>query len=137
MNTICVEIVIPQLAEKGGLDRILNDFAEYVSQKEDFELRFVQLVDTGLVWWNDVCSVVNLCKAGENPSFMDTAAAYANYLETAMEKPDVILATGWPVTITILREALRRTGLKILLIGYPHMTFQEGQEHGVGTIQDL
>jgi UDP-D-galactose:(glucosyl)LPS alpha-1,6-D-galactosyltransferase len=51
------------------------------------------------------------------------------------ETPDVILATGWPVTITIVRGALRRTGLNALLIGYPHMTFREGQEHGVGGIQ--
>lgn len=132
MKQLLVEIVIPQLAEKGGLDRILNDFAEYVSQKEDFELRFVQLVDTGLVWWNDACPIVNLCKASENPSFMDTAVAYANYLESLEETPDVILATGWPVTITIVREALKRTGLRIPLVGYPHMTLQEGEETGVG-----
>ena len=130
-----VEIVIPQLAEKGGLDQIINDFAEYVSAKNDMELRIMQLVDTGLVWWSETCSVTSLCKAADNPSFMDTAEAYASYLESAPEKPDVILATGWPVTITIVREALRQTGFKILLIGYPHMTFQEGQDNGVGGIQ--
>lgn len=137
MSKIQVEIVIPQLAEKGGLDQIINDFYEYVSLKEDMELHIVQLVDTGLVWWNELCPVANLYKAAENPSFMDTAEAYADYLESAEKKPDVILATGWPVTITIVREALRRTGQRILLIGYPHMTLQEGQETGVGGVACL
>lgn len=136
-SALNIEIVIPQLAEKGGLDRIINDFAEYVSAKNDMELCIVQLVDTGLVWWSETCSVISLCKAADNPSFMDTAEAYASYLESAPEKPDVILATGWPVTITIVREALRQTGLKILLIGYPHMTLQEGEETGVGGVSCL
>lgn len=61
-SALNIEIVIPQLAEKGGLDQIVNDFADYVKAKNDMELRIVQLVDT--------------------------AESYAAYLESAEIKPD-------------------------------------------------
>ncbi len=98
------------------------------------DLRIIQLVDTGLKWWNDACTVSSLCEAEMNPSFMDTVEAYASYLKSVPIKPDVILATGWPVTITIVREALKRIGEKISIVGYPHMTLQEGEKTGVGGV---
>lgn len=134
---IKVEMVIPQLAEKGGLDKIINAYVDYLLNNEDIELRVVQLVDSGLVWWNGNCSVESLYKVKDNPSFMDSAEAYAEYLEQTKIKPDLILATGWPVTITIVREALRRTGFQIPLIGYLHMTLKESEKTGVGGVSCL
>lgn len=137
MKRIFVEMVIPQLAEKGGLDRIINEYARFLSEKDDMELRIVQLVDTGLQWWEDDCPIISLCDTADNPSYMDTAEVYASYLESVSRKPDVVIATGWPITITIVRQALRISELQVPLVAYPHMTFQEASEHGVGDISCL
>ncbi|MCR4798303.1 MAG: glycosyltransferase [Lachnospiraceae bacterium] len=134
IKSLYVEMVIPQLAEKGGLDRIINDLAEHLSHKADLEFHVVQLVDTGLKWWNDHALPTNLFKAQDDPSFMDTAHAYAAYLQGLERAPDVIMATGWPITVTIAREAIRQAGIRTVLVAYPHMTLQEGEEKGVGGV---
>lgn len=107
MRKIIVEMVIPQLAERGGLDQFINDVVESFLEKEDIEFRVVQLVDTGLCWWNEGFEPVSLFTENDNATFMDSAKAYGKYLGKVASAPDIILAAGWPVTVSIVRKAVK------------------------------
>lgn len=132
-----IEMVIPQLAERGGLDRFINDFADFLIKKGNVEFRIVQLVDTGLCWWIDGIEPVCMCSENENPTFFESAVRYENYLKKVESKPDIILATGWPITISIVRQAIDKAEIEVVLVGYPHMTMQEGVEKQVGGLECL
>ena len=130
-----IQIVLPQLAEKGGMDKVINEFADFLNNKGE-KIAVVQLVDTGLIWWNENIRVDSLLKASDNPDFRMAADAYAKYLSKigGENAPDIILAAGWPVTITIVREALNKAASESKLIAWPHMTFEEAVDKEVGNI---
>jgi len=135
-----IDIVIPQLAEKGGMDKVINQFVLFMqddadqTQNEPIKVRIIQCVDTGLMWWDPSVKVVNLYSANDNPNFAAAAVKYGEYIkETYM--PDIILATGWPVTITIVAKALETIGASdIPVFAWPHMMFFEAEYNGVGNI---
>ncbi len=137
MRRIIVEMVIPQLAERGGLDQFINDVAEFFLEKEDIEFRVVQLVDTGLCWWNEGFEPVSLFTENDSATFMDSAKAYGKYLGKVASAPDIILAAGWPVTVSIVRKAVKDSLTDALVVGYPHMTLKEGREKNVGSVECL
>ena len=44
-----IDIVIAQLVEKGGLDKVLNDVIPFL--QKDYDIRLIQLVDYGIDCW--------------------------------------------------------------------------------------
>ncbi len=129
-----VDIVIPQLAEKGGMDKVINQFAVYL-QENNFTIRIIQCVDTGLIWWHPSINVISLCHSSDNPSFNDTSLKYAKYLNKTY-LPDIVLASGWPITITIVSKALQTiNSQKTLIFAWPHMMLSEAQYVCVGSVE--
>lgn len=137
MKKLTLDIVIPQLAEKGGMDKIINRFALWLKHKGEMCVRIIQCVDTGLIWWDPKINVTSLYKAEEIPNFMAAAIKYGEYMDDTYQ-PDVILAAGWPVTITIVAEALKKTKTRrSLIFAWPHMMFAEAEKVGVGNVACL
>lgn len=56
-----IDIVIAQLVEKGGFDKVLNDVMPYL-QKSGYHIRLIQLVDYGIEWVVD--GVESTCVCG-------------------------------------------------------------------------
>ncbi len=130
---LAIDIVIPQLAEKGGMDKVINQFVIYL-QDESFTVRVVQCVDTGLTWWHPSVHVTSLFSTVDNPNFNDSAIKYADFLKQTYT-PDIILASGWPIIITIVSKALKTINSRnTYVFAWPHMMLSEAADAGVGSI---
>ncbi|MBO6216010.1 MAG: hypothetical protein J6N76_10870, partial [Lachnospiraceae bacterium] len=71
-----IDLLLPQISERGGLDRIINHITDFAKTKNDISLRLIQMIDTGLKWWGDAPAPESLFTSEEAPTFMDAAVRY-------------------------------------------------------------
>lgn len=127
-----IDIVLAQLAELGGMDNVINVLCEGLIDY-GFSIRIVQMVDCGLTWYNQGLNVVSLRNREEAATFRESIDDYAVFLDKN-EKPDMIIATGWPIVTLITRKSIERIGLNIPILAWVHMSFREAAKCGVGDI---
>lgn len=133
MWRLLIDVLVPQLVEKGGMDKVLNDYLPYF-EEHGYHVRVVQAVWYGVEWLVPGIEFHYLCTADASVTFREAAENYADFLRRH-EKPDGVIAAGWPVTTVIARAAMEQAGVKRSLLAWPHMTFREGLEKGVGGVE--
>jgi len=130
-----VDVVVPQLTEKGGLDKVINYLLKSLESK-DMHFRLIELVSWGLEWWDESFEYYSLYRIDEEHggiNFYESAILYSDYLRNHV-KPDMIFATGWPVTVNIVRTAVNQSGVNSWVIGWPHMSLDQ-KISGVGDVK--
>lgn len=131
---ITIDIVIAQLVEKGGLDKVLNDVLPFL-QESGYHIRLIQLVDYGIKWIKSGIENYSIRHAENAGSFRDAAEGYALFIKEH-GKPNMVIATGWPVVVTITRTALNILNYSdVIVLAWPHMQLYEGSHCGVGGVE--
>ena len=112
-----VDILIA-VAEKGGVENVINDTVPYF-QKKGMDIRVVQLVWEGKEWVSQGVPFFHLIDGRKGNTLKKFIDAYHSFiLDTYV--PDLILATAWPMTCEIARRAVDNTGFIPSIFSWMH-----------------
>ena len=93
-------------AEKGGVENVINKVSGYLQQK-NVSVRVVQLVWEGVRWVPESVSFFPLSRGKGQYSLDQFVESYTTFL-AEHGKPDIILATAWPMMTIVARMAVDR-----------------------------
>ena len=133
-NALLIDIVIA-VADQGGVEQIINSFAEYLSQRS-VTVRVIQMVWEHHPWTVPQIEFHYIYDDRNNQSMQSFAAGYQHFLE-AHEKPDLILATAWPVMVMAARLAVQNLGLSIRIASWMHAPLSRYKAAGYGDEMQL
>lgn len=120
----------------GGFENILYQTAEYL-MAHGCQIRFVQMVDTGVNWTPPDADFICLADGKDTVSFDDARGAYAALLKEG-NVPGLILAAGWPYTVYIAKGATSDAGLPVPVAAWLHgdiRFYEESDSGGMDILQ--
>ena len=129
-----LDILVIQ-GKQGGFENILFQTSCYL-MKHGFDVRFVQMVNTGVNWTPEQAAYVCLGSGKADVRFDEARAAYAALL-TRYGAPDLILAAGWPYTVYIAKGATADTMMPVPVVAWLHGDVRFYEESGSGGTEVL
>lgn len=125
-----VDILLVQ-GKQGGFENELNINASYLVA-HGCDVRYIQLFSTGTDWSPDGASFVCLDLDRSVFDYDAERGAYAAFLKESPGKPDVILASGWPVTVYIAKGASSDAAVHVPVVSWLHGDIHFYEESGCG-----
>ncbi|MCD7824624.1 MAG: glycosyltransferase [Clostridiaceae bacterium] len=132
---LVVEILIA-VAKRGGVENIIKTMLDTLESPR-MHFRVVQLVWEGEPWLDASVEFYPLLKGRNGHNYQEFACCYAQYMQSRQDKPDVILAAGWPYMCTIAREVVTALGLSGKIVSWLHCPIEQYQRVGYGSYEQL
>lgn len=126
-----IDILIA-VAEKGGVENIINMVVPYFRNQRKWDVRVVQLVWEGYTWTDKDTPFYPLLRGREGHTLEEFVKVYAEFLKDN-GVPDVVLATAWPYTCYIGKKALvMQDGSDTKVISWLHAPVEQYEKAGYG-----
>ena len=113
INNPIIDILIA-VASWGGVENCINMVGKYLCEK-GFRVRVIQMVYEGMYWVD----------------FRDFIDGYSSFLNNH-DKPDMIIATGWPMMSYVAKRVCTAIGENITVGSWLHAPLQKYAESGYG-----
>ncbi len=133
MSTIQIDILTPVYGNS-GVENIIRELGPYL-QQNGFHVRIVSLMWKGRGEIPDTIEFFPLSDGSEESPFDHFAKNYAEFLQKH-GKPDIILATAWPILTFVARlviQELNHGSCKI--ISWPHQPIDVYVSDGYGGME--
>lgn len=105
LKRIYVDILMA-VGERGGVEAVVNKTATYLDN-QGFHMRVVQLVWEGIHWVEEPVEFYPLLEGRGRYSLEKFVGSYTKFL-AEHGKPDIILATTWPVLVLVAKMSIMR-----------------------------
>lgn len=128
--------ILVAVAEKGGVENAINKVSGYLQQK-GFSVRVIQLVWEGVRWLPESIPFFPLSNGRGQYSLNQFVEYYTTFL-AEHGKPDIILATAWPMMAIVALMSVRslnKSGCKI--ISWLHAPIDRYAAAGYGGLECL
>lgn len=127
-----IDILIA-VAEKGGVENIINMAVPYFQKQQKWDVRVVQLVWEGYTWTDKDTPFYPLLRGREGHTLEEFVTVYAEFLKDN-GTPDVILATAWPYMCYVGKKALamQGQGSSSRVISWLHAPVEQYEKAGYG-----
>jgi UDP-D-galactose:(glucosyl)LPS alpha-1,6-D-galactosyltransferase len=112
-----IDIVIA-VAKQGGVETVINIVAEYLEQ-QSYNVRLIQMVYEGDEWYYNKEKFFYLHTNRNNNTDRSFIDAYKDFI-SQNDKPDVIIATGWPVLVWVCKNVCANLNLNTKVISWTH-----------------
>ncbi|MCH5268300.1 MAG: glycosyltransferase [Lachnospiraceae bacterium] len=99
-----IDILIA-VAEKGGVENVVNMVIPYFRNQRNWEVRVVQLVWEGFTWTDEETPFYPLLRGRAGHTQVEFVESYAGFLKDH-GVPDMVLATAWPYMCYVAKYAL-------------------------------
>lgn len=100
-----IDILIA-VAEKGGVENVINMEAAYLQKQCGDHVRVVQMVWEGVSWTEENLAFYPLLTGREGHTSDEMVEVYSEFLRREGE-PDLVLATAWPLMCYVARKATK------------------------------
>ena len=122
------------LGYKGGVENVVNLTAEYIASLGN-KVRIVQMLWLGYSWASKKIEFYTLADSGEfAPDDVEAFSGRYEKLISETYKPDIVLATSWPVTVPIAGGATKNDSL---IISWMHGSVEASKEANLGGFGEL
>lgn len=133
-QNIRIDILLA-VGEKGGVETVVNKNALYL-QRQGMQVRVVQFVWEGVRWAEDSIPFYPLLEGRGDYTVDQFVAKYTEFL-TAHGKPDIILATAWPMMVLIARMSIIKMNFSCKIVSWLHAPIDRYVAAGYGGIECL
>ncbi len=134
LNRIHIDILLA-VGEKGGVENVVNKNAVYL-QQQGYCVRVIQFVWEGVRWVERVIPFYPLLEGRGDYTLNDFVAAYTTFL-AGNKKPDIILATAWPLMTLAARMSIEQSAFKCKIISWLHAPLERYVAAGFGGAECL
>ncbi len=135
LTNIHIDILLP-IGGQGGVENVVNKIAPYL-QKQGACVRVVQFVWSGIHWVHESLAFYPLVNDGGEYSSEQLIGHYTGFM-THQGKPDIILATAWPLMTLVAQESLKRLNKGTCkIISWPHQSIDVYASTGCGGMEYL
>ena len=127
--------VLVGVAFRGGVEEVMNETCRYL-QEAGHEIRIVQCIWQEKEWADAALQfsyLLNVEKEEWNGDFNIIANAYKSFVEKE-GYPEIVLATGWPVLVSIARAVVEN---RAKVISWMHGDLYAYTEEGFGGYPEL
>ena len=129
INNPIIDILIA-VASWGGVENCINMVGKYLCEK-GFRVRVIQMVYEGMYWVDDSMEFHYICSTRNDHDFRDFIDGYSSFLNNH-DKPDMIIATGWPMMSYVAKRVCTAIGENITVGSWLHAPLQKYAESGYG-----
>lgn len=133
-QNIRVDILLA-VGERGGVETVVNKNVLYLS-RQGMRVRVVQLVWEGVRWVAEGIPFYPLCEGRGDYTVDQFVDKYTEFL-SARDKPDIILATAWPLMALIARMSMMKTGFPCKIVSWLHAPIDRYVAAGYGGLECL
>ena len=128
--------VIYMSGRRGGFENILNTVGVDLSCR-GYCVRFVQMIDSGMLWTAPEVSFCCLNLDKNDFSFETARRVYTKILKEDEEKPSIIFVAGWPFLNYVAKGASSDADLPIPIVAWLHSEMSFYEEGGCGGMDML
>ena len=133
-KNIRIDILLA-VGERGGVETVVNKNALYLQQR-GMQVRVIQFVWEGVRWVADSVPFYPLLEGRGSYTIDQFVAKYTEFL-AMQEKPDIILATAWPMMVLIARMSIVKMKLSCKIVSWLHAPIDRYVAAGYGGIECL
>lgn len=134
MNKKTIDIVVA-VAKQGGVETVINIVAQFLEQ-HNYNVRLIQMVYEGDEWFYNKNNFFYLLTSRYNQSDRSFIDAYKLFT-LKNGKPDVMIATGWPVMVWICRNVCVELNLTVNVISWTHNDIDRYVSRNYGGLEFL
>lgn len=127
-----IDIVIPT-AQKGGVENVINMLAEHLLKK-GFRVRVVQFVWEQYRWLSEKIEFYPIREGLGTYTAEEFIADYETFLKDN-GKPDIIIATNWPLMPYIIRNVTARWNINVPILSWVHNEIERYEANGFGGVE--
>lgn len=128
--------ILMAVGERGGVEAVVNKIATYLDD-QGFHARIVQLVWEGTYWVEGAVEFYPLLEGRGRYSLEKFVGSYTRFL-TERGKPDIILATTWPVLVLVAKISIIRLNRGCCkIVSWLHGPLEKYVSAGYGGIECL
>ncbi|MCM1542995.1 MAG: glycosyltransferase [Blautia sp.] len=137
IQNIHIDILLA-VGEKGGVENVVNKYALYL-QRQGIQVRVIQFVWEGVRWVADSVPFYPFLEGRGNYTVDQFVVKYTEFLARgeADERPDVILATAWPLMTLIARQCIMKMNFPCKIISWLHAPIERYVAAGYGGAECL
>ena len=133
-NKLCIDILLA-VGKKGGVENVVNKNAVFL-QQQGYCVRVIQLVWEGVRWVEQAIPFYPLREGRGEYSLNEFIAAYTTFLANH-EKPDLILATAWPLMTLVARMSVEKLAFNCKIVSWLHGPLERYVDAGFGGAECL
>jgi UDP-D-galactose:(glucosyl)LPS alpha-1,6-D-galactosyltransferase len=112
-----IDIVIA-VAKQGGVETVINIVAQYLEQ-QNYNVRLIQMVYEGDEWFYNKKNFFYLLTDRNHTTDKLFIDSYKDFI-SENGKPDVMIATGWPVLVWVCKNVCAQLNLSVAVISWTH-----------------
>ncbi|MCR5671764.1 MAG: glycosyltransferase [Butyrivibrio sp.] len=129
INNPIIDILVA-VAARGGGENCINMVGRYLCGK-GFRVRVVQMVYEGMDWAEDCMEFHYVYPSREDHDLHDFIGGYTDFLKEN-EKPNLVLATAWPMMSYVARRSLNDCGAQATVASWLHAPLDMYEASGFG-----
>ena len=129
INNPIIDILVA-VAARGGGENCINMVGKYLCSK-GFKVRVIQMVYEGMDWAEGCMEFHYVYPTREDHDLHDFIEGYTSFLNEN-EKPNLILATAWPMMAYVAKRTVSNIGENITVASWLHAPLQMYEASGFG-----
>ena len=129
-----IDVLIP-VAEKGGVENVIKIMLQELESAKMY-FRVIQLVWEGTFWLPENVDFHPLLEGRKGHTLQEFADIYADFLKNN-DKPDIILAVGWPYMCCVGRAVAEYYEMETKIVSWLHNPLERYEVRGYGGIEEL
>lgn len=129
-----IDVLIP-VAEKGGVENVIKIMLQELESAKMY-FRVIQLVWEGTFWLPENVDFHPLLEGRKGHTLQEFADIYADFLKNN-DKPDIILAVGWPYMCCVGRAVAEYYKMETKIVSWLHNPLERYEVRGYGGIEEL
>lgn len=131
-----IDILIA-VAEKGGVENVINMLVPHLEKYRGWDVRVVQLVWEGKRWTDEGTQYYPLLYGKDGHTLDEFVRAYASFIKEN-GTPDIVLATAWPYMCQVAKLALEMIDSDVVkVISWLHAPVERYKAVGYGGYEQL
>ena len=124
--------ILLAVAQRGGVENIINLMIPYLRNNRGWKIRVVQLVWEGNRWTDEDADFHPLLEGRKGHHLEEFVSAYAKFLKEN-GSPDVVLATAWPYMCYVAKKACNMVGMPdTKVVSWLHAPVERYEAAGFG-----